>query len=378
MTAPLSDYAVHLRPQDNIAVAAQADPRRDRARARRPHHHAARPRSSMGHKFAVRPIKEGEAVSKYGQIIGFASRGHRRRRARPRPQRRRRRLRARLRLLPRLPAAAAAAGRAAHLHGLRPRPDGPTPALRHAQLHRHHQHRQLLGQHQQVHRRALPRDRPAEAVSRTSTASSPITHKAGCAMQYDGPDHKQLDRTLAGFAKHPNVAAYILVGLGCETGQAIAPDRERAPGADPAQRREEEAAGADHPGVRRHRQDGRGRRARPSPSCCRASTTCSAVELPAKQIILGTNCGGSDGNSGVTANPALGVASDLLVAAGRHQHPRRDAGDLRGRAPAHPPGRLAARSARSWSSGSSGGSGTPASSAPRSTTTRRPATRKAA
>lgn len=40
-------------------------------------------------------------------------------------------------------------------------------------------------------------------------------------MQYDGPDHRQLDRTLAGFAKHPNVAAYILVGLGCETGQAI-------------------------------------------------------------------------------------------------------------------------------------------------------------
>ena len=48
-----------------------------------------------------------------------------------------------------------------------------------------------------------------------------ITHKAGCAMQYGGPDHLQLDRTLAGFARHPNVAAYILVGLGCETGQAI-------------------------------------------------------------------------------------------------------------------------------------------------------------
>src|SRR5262249_29519430 len=48
-----------------------------------------------------------------------------------------------------------------------------------------------------------------------------ITHKAGCAMQYGGPDHRQLEHTLAGFAKHPNVAAYILVGLGCETGQAI-------------------------------------------------------------------------------------------------------------------------------------------------------------
>jgi altronate hydrolase len=40
------------------------------------------------------------------------------------------------------------------------------------------------------------------------------------------------------------------------------------------------------------------------------------TRLGADKIILGTNCGGSDGNSGVTANPALGVASDLLVAQG--------------------------------------------------------------
>jgi altronate hydrolase len=40
------------------------------------------------------------------------------------------------------------------------------------------------------------------------------------------------------------------------------------------------------------------------------------THLPAKHLILGTNCGGSDGNSGVTANPAVGVASDLLVAQG--------------------------------------------------------------
>ena len=40
------------------------------------------------------------------------------------------------------------------------------------------------------------------------------------------------------------------------------------------------------------------------------------VKLPAKHLILGTNCGGSDGNSGVTANPALGVASDLIVQQG--------------------------------------------------------------
>src|SRR5581483_11560380 len=40
------------------------------------------------------------------------------------------------------------------------------------------------------------------------------------------------------------------------------------------------------------------------------------VPLGADKIVLGTNCGGSDGNSGVTANPALGVASDLLIAQG--------------------------------------------------------------
>src|SRR5947208_13780330 len=40
-------------------------------------------------------------------------------------------------------------------------------------------------------------------------------------MQYGGPDHQQPDRTLAGFARHPNVAAYLLIGLGCETGQAV-------------------------------------------------------------------------------------------------------------------------------------------------------------
>src|SRR5205085_9430345 len=38
--------------------------------------------------------------------------------------------------------------------------------------------------------------------------------------------------------------------------------------------------------------------------------------LTADKLMLGTNCGGSDGNSGVTANPAVGVASDLLVAQG--------------------------------------------------------------
>src|SRR5581483_8290235 len=48
----------------------------------------------------------------------------------------------------------------------------------------------------------------------------PLVHKGGCSFEYAGADHQQLTRTLAGFAKHPNIAAYVVIGLGCETAQA--------------------------------------------------------------------------------------------------------------------------------------------------------------
>jgi altronate hydrolase len=141
----------------------------------------------------------------------------------------------------------------------------------------------------------------------------PITHKGGCAMQDGGPDHRQLERTLAGFAQHANVAAYILIGLGCETGQAatliereqlVQLDRRRPP---PPVLSIQECGGI-------------------------AATVDAGVKLvaemlprindvkrtplPASRLILGTNCGGSDGYSGITANPALGYAADLLVQQG--------------------------------------------------------------
>ena len=47
-----------------------------------------------------------------------------------------------------------------------------------------------------------------------------ITHKSGCGMEELGEDHQALERVLAGYARHPNVAAYVLIGLGCEVNQA--------------------------------------------------------------------------------------------------------------------------------------------------------------
>src|SRR5918995_6978090 len=55
-----------------------------------------------------------------------------------------------------------------------------------------------------------------------------ITHKSGCGTKLFGEDHMALQRVLAGYAKHPNVAGYILIGLGCETNQsAVMIDRQK-------------------------------------------------------------------------------------------------------------------------------------------------------
>ena len=49
-----------------------------------------------------------------------------------------------------------------------------------------------------------------------------LTHKSGCGQVLGGEDHRALERVLAGYARQPNVAAYIVIGLGCEVNQAPA------------------------------------------------------------------------------------------------------------------------------------------------------------
>ena len=70
---PLSQYAVHLRPDDNIAVARKPIPA-DSALTFPGGTVVVPAGVKLGHKFAVVPIKEGDPVRKYGQIIGFAGR----------------------------------------------------------------------------------------------------------------------------------------------------------------------------------------------------------------------------------------------------------------------------------------------------------------
>jgi altronate hydrolase len=142
----------------------------------------------------------------------------------------------------------------------------------------------------------------------------PLTHKGGCGMQFGGEDHQQLARTMAGFAKHANVGGYLLIGLGCET--ASLPylvdhgglvQINGTPPKRPPVLTMQECGGTAKTIEAAHRE---------IMNMLPAVNDVRRQPIPASEIVLGLNCGGSDGNSGVTANPALGVACDLLVAAG--------------------------------------------------------------
>jgi altronate hydrolase len=149
-------------------------------------------------------------------------------------------------------------------------------------------------------------------------------------MQYDGPDHRQLDRTLAGFARHANVVAYLLIGLGCETGQALhLIEGEQLLQLNGSKKKPLVLSIQECGGIAKTVEAGVKAVAELLP---RANDV-RRVTLTADKLILGTNCGGSDGDSGVTANPAFGVRSDLFSSPGGNEHPGRNTRDIRGRAP---------------------------------------------
>lgn len=136
-----------------------------------------------------------------------------------------------------------------------------------------------------------------------------FTHKSGCGLQ-PGEPHQLLMRVLAGIARHPNIAGYVMIGLGCEVNQVqfIRKDHhldELKPGETAPTFLTIQNSG----GVRKTVDAAAAAVARLLP----AANDLRRVAQPISKLILAENCGGSDGNSGITANPALGVASDELV-----------------------------------------------------------------
>lgn len=137
----------------------------------------------------------------------------------------------------------------------------------------------------------------------------PITHGHGCCQGADEEGMLQLQRTLAGFIEHPNFGAVLVLGLGCETNQiSLLMQRSGFEPSDTLRAMTIQGAGGTRATVENAAAQIR--------EMLPAAASFERRPLPAGKLTLGLECGGSDGYSGVSANPALGKAADLLVAHG--------------------------------------------------------------
>jgi altronate hydrolase len=133
-----------------------------------------------------------------------------------------------------------------------------------------------------------------------------LTHGSGCGMDTHGEGMHLLRRTLGGYARHANFAGVLVIGLGCEANQISA------------------LFGAEHleegPLLRTFSIQDIGGTAKTIAhgiamieEMLAHANAVTRQAVPASNIVVGLQCGGSDGYSGITANPALGAAVDLLV-----------------------------------------------------------------
>ena len=140
-----------------------------------------------------------------------------------------------------------------------------------------------------------------------------LPHTAGCGIRTGGADYEILQRTIASMARHPNVGAYIMVGLGCETNQLldIVNNYHLTPSiADSGFRPYLNIQ--DEGGLRKTIEAGIAAVEQLLPIVNATPRT----PQPISELVVALKCGGSDGWSGVTANPVLGVLADEVVRQG--------------------------------------------------------------
>ncbi len=133
-----------------------------------------------------------------------------------------------------------------------------------------------------------------------------LTHTAGCGMDVGGEGMDILRRTLAGYARHANFAGVLVIGLGCEANQMDALFFTQGLARGPLLRA---MTIQDKGGTAKAVAEGIAIVKEMLP----VANQVARSTVPASEIMVGLQCGGSDGYSGITANPALGAAVDLLV-----------------------------------------------------------------
>ena len=153
----------------------------------------------------------------------------------------------------------------------------------------------------------------ADAFQKDALASYPnvdgviaLSHEGGCCVAPSGEGFEILQRTLAGYIRHPNFAGVLLIGLGCEVNQVDSllanMGLEIGPRLQP---RVIQEAG----GIQATVREGVALLQEMAQEASRAMRR----TVPASHITLALECGGSDAFSGITANPALGIAVDMLI-----------------------------------------------------------------
>lgn len=136
-----------------------------------------------------------------------------------------------------------------------------------------------------------------------------FTHGFGCAIDPDGYGMAMLQRTLIGAAFNPNVAATVVIGLGCETNQAkFMLARCGITEAPTLKSFTIQEAGGTHKSI--------AKAIAFIEELLPDVNNSSRTPQPVSKLKLALQCGGSDAHSGITANPALGVASDILIGKG--------------------------------------------------------------
>jgi altronate hydrolase len=133
-----------------------------------------------------------------------------------------------------------------------------------------------------------------------------LTHTSGCGMDTTGEGMELLRRTLSGYARHANFAGVLIIGLGCEANQMDALFFTQGLAEGPLLRT---MTIQDKGGTAKAVAEGIARVKEMLPH----ANQVKRETVPASHIVVGLQCGGSDGYSGITANPALGAAVDLLV-----------------------------------------------------------------
>lgn len=307
--APLTGAALLLHPKDNVAIAKNEIAEGTLLKLPSGHQVTVREKIPTGHKLALAPVAAGEMVRRYGYSIGAA-------------------------------ACPIAAGDWVHTHNLAAERLGKEYTIRIVEPVQPESPRHTFMGYRRADGRVGTRNYIAvistvncsahvtTQIARAFTPERlaafpnvegviPIIHTGGCSFAPGGFTHQFLNRCLGNVARNPNIGGYIYIGLGCEANQIdgycdVGTVNLNLAGNMPYPLSGSGMVIQDQGGFRKTVAAG----VQAVESLLPQVNEFRRTDQPVSQLTLALQCGGSDGWSGVTANPLLGLVVDRIVRQG--------------------------------------------------------------